>query len=65
MSFFRVCLTNLRQVHSINILLDPIERVLGKTDGGFGYTPQNLGNAHNFGAEFEAKKFFGEHRCFR
>jgi len=40
-------------------LMNPIERVLGETDYGFGYTPENLGNAHNYGAEFVAKKFFG------
>ena len=40
-------------------LIDPIERVLGETPYGFGYTPENLGNAHNYGAEFVAKKFFG------
>jgi len=40
-------------------LIDPIERVLGETFYGFGYTPENLGNANNYGAEFVAKKFFG------
>ena len=40
-------------------LMNPIERVLGETFYGFGYTPENLGNANNYGAEFVAKKFFG------
>jgi TonB-dependent receptor len=42
-------------------LINPIERVLQQ--GGSGATlflqPENLGNAHNYGAELEAKKFFG------
>jgi len=42
-------------------LTNPIEKVL--LPGGSGATlflePENLGNAQNYGAEFEAKKFFG------
>jgi len=42
-------------------LTNPIEKVLQQ--GGSGATlflePENLGNAQNYGAEFEAKKFFG------
>ncbi|MDB4921981.1 TonB-dependent receptor [Mucilaginibacter sp.] len=42
-------------------LVNPIETVLQQ--GGSGATlflqPENLGNAHNYGVELEAKKFFG------
>ena len=42
-------------------LINPIEKVL--SPGGSGATlflePENLGNARNYGAELDAKKFFG------
>jgi TonB-dependent receptor len=42
-------------------LINPIEKVL--QPGGSGATlflePENLGNAHNYGVELEARKFFG------
>ncbi|HTK19308.1 MAG TPA: TonB-dependent receptor [Mucilaginibacter sp.] len=43
-------------------LIDPIETVLMQGPGGAALylTPENLGNAHNYGAEFVAKKFFGD-----
>ncbi|HTD40090.1 MAG TPA: TonB-dependent receptor, partial [Mucilaginibacter sp.] len=42
-------------------LMNPIEKVLlpGSLGATFLLQPQNLGNAHNYGAEFVAKKFFG------
>jgi hypothetical protein len=42
-------------------LTNPIETVLLQGPGGatLYLTPENLGNAHNYGAEFVAKKFFG------
>ena len=42
-------------------LLNPIERVLTKSDNGAvpDLSPENLGNAQNYGAELVAKKFFG------
>jgi TonB-dependent receptor len=43
-------------------LINPIERVLqpGVTGAGLYNEPENLGNAQNYGAEFVAKKFFGD-----
>lgn len=42
-------------------LINPIEKVLlpGSLGASFLLEPQNLGNAKNYGAEFVAKKFFG------
>jgi TonB-dependent receptor len=42
-------------------LINPIERVLqpGASGATLFLEPENLGNAHNYGAEFVAKKFFG------
>ncbi|WP_426668694.1 TonB-dependent receptor domain-containing protein [Mucilaginibacter sp. McL0603] len=38
-------------------LINPIETVLDLSK--LQYIPENFGNAHNYGAELEAKKFFG------
>jgi TonB-dependent receptor len=43
-------------------LINPIETVLkqsGSGGAGLNYVPETFGNAHNYGAELEAKKFFG------
>ncbi|HVW95414.1 MAG TPA: TonB-dependent receptor [Mucilaginibacter sp.] len=42
-------------------LINPIEAVFEQGPGGatLYLTPENLGNAHNYGAELVAKKFFG------
>jgi TonB-dependent receptor len=42
-------------------LINPIETVLEQASGGASLylTPTNFGNAQNYGAELEAKKFFG------
>jgi TonB-dependent receptor len=42
-------------------LTNPIETQLQQASGGatLYLTPNNFGNAHNYGAELEAKKFFG------
>jgi len=43
-------------------LINPIEAVFEQAGNGgatFDLTPENLGNAHNYGAELEAKKYFG------
>jgi TonB-dependent receptor len=43
-------------------LTDPIETVLVQTSNGgadLGYKPENFGTAQNYGAELEARKFFG------
>ncbi len=42
-------------------LINPIETVLspGQSGAALFLEPENLGNAHNYGAEFDAKKFFG------
>ena len=42
-------------------LINPIETELQQASGGAALylTPNNFGNAQNYGAEFEAKKFFG------
>ena len=42
-------------------LINPIEQQLGPGPGtGLVLEPVNLGNAHNYGLEFSAKKFFGD-----
>jgi TonB-dependent receptor len=43
-------------------LINPIEQVLQTNENGaqFYLKPDNLGNAQNYGAEFVAKKFFGD-----
>lgn len=43
-------------------LIDPIEQVLLQGPGGAALylTPENLGNANNYGAEFVGKKYFGD-----
>jgi TonB-dependent receptor len=42
-------------------LINPIETVLQQASGGASLylTPTNFGNAHNYGGELEAKKYFG------
>ena len=42
-------------------LINPIESVFEQGTGGAALylTPENLGNAHNYGAELAAKKYFG------
>lgn len=42
-------------------LINPIEKVLqqGQSGATLFLEPENLGNAHNYGAELEAKKYFG------
>lgn len=42
-------------------LINPIEAVFEQGNGGAALylTPENLGNAHNYGAELAAKKYFG------
>jgi len=43
-------------------LINPIETVLEQSSAGgagLNYVPETFGNAHNYGAELEAKKFFG------
>ncbi|MDB5008956.1 MAG: TonB-dependent receptor [Mucilaginibacter sp.] len=42
-------------------LINPIEQVLqaGQSGATLFLEPENLGNAHNYGVEFVAKKFFG------